>query len=73
MKPEGNGMRSRLATRAPNLSSSCSASPGKSLGLSFPVCKMEITCPVKLGPLAGWSSVCTMFGAMLVRDRVSPE
>lgn len=73
VKPEGNSTRSRLATRSPNLSSSRSASLRKSLGLSFPICKMEITCPVKLGLLAGWSAVCAMFGVMLVRDRISPE
>lgn len=33
VKPEGNSPRSGLATRGPNLGSSCSATPGKSLGL----------------------------------------
>lgn len=43
-KPAAHSMRSNLATLGPKLSSSCSAVLGKSLGLSFPMHKMERTC-----------------------------
>lgn len=43
VRPEENSLRSGLSTRGPKLGSSCSPTLGKSLGLSFPVCKMEST------------------------------
>lgn len=73
VRPEGNSLRSGLSTRGPKLGSSCSLTLGKSLGLSFPVCKMESTCPIKAGLPVGWSAVYAVFGVVLGRDRISPE
>lgn len=53
VKLEGNSTRSSVATLSPNLGSPGTATLDTSLGLSFPIHKMEILWPLKLGLLVG--------------------
>lgn len=71
VKPAVNSMRSSLAALAPNLSSACSAVLGESLGLSFPIRKMERTRPLERGLLLGLNDIYAAFGMVLAPDHIS--